>query len=389
MSWQQPLALLGVLTVALPVLIHLLGRGHARVKRFPTLRFLDASRLLPTKRTRVQDLVLLVVRCAILVIASIALTQPVWVTDARRTSMDRGLARAIIVDTSASARASIDSARTIARQAASEAQISVTVESAHPRRALAGAVEWLNRQGRRGEVVLVSDMQRGVLDLDDVRAIAPGIGFSTRRIRMTTPDSVRTTSDDGGLLTIAAAPNEAVLVEASRIAANTRPVRLPLDTARRIAVVFPRYPNSESLKRGAAAIGSPWMVELLWKLRVDSIPVDAGIVDLNGMRQLALFAHSPPGTVESARLVAAARGALSIAPPVAELEPSTMTAAEIAALQRTPASKAPFANPDSSNGPSDSRWLWLAVAGLMIAERWIRRSRAVASAPTEEQARAA
>lgn len=389
MIWQYPLALLGVLTIGLPVLIHLLGRGHAKVKRFPTLRFLDASRLLPTRRTHVQDVVLLVIRCAILVLASVALTQPLWLTNARRASMDRGLARAIVVDTSASARYALDSARAIARRAATEAQIAVTIESGQPRRALAGAVAWLNRQGRRGEVVLVSDMQRGMLTSGDIAGIPAAIGFSVHQVTMTAPDSVLTTSNDNGLLTVVGAPDETAHVQATRVAASTRPVRLPLDSTRRIAVIFPRAPSRASLQQGAAAVATPWMVDLLWKLRVDSIPVDAGIIDVDGRRQLALFSHAGPGTIESARLVAAARAALSIAPPLSELEPAAMTPAEVSALQRLPSAEAPVVNADNANGPSDARWLWLGVLALMIAERLVRRTRPFVSAPAEEHARAA
>jgi hypothetical protein len=388
MSWQHPLALLGVLTVTLPVLIHLLGRGHAKVKRFPTLRFLDASRLLPTKRTRVQDLLLLLVRCAILVLASIALTQPLWLTDARRSTTDRGLARVIIVDTSASALGSLDSARAIARHATAEAQIAITVESARPRSALSGAVAWLTRQGRRGEIVFISDMQRGTIGSGDVAALPPAVGISVRQIPMTAPDSARTTTDDRGLVTILGAADDEALVQATRAAANTRPVRLPLDSTRRVAVIFPRYPTRELLQRSATPVATPWMVDLLWKLRVDSIPADAGMIDLNGKRQLALFSPAGPGTIESARLVAAARAALSVAPRLSELEPAAMTAAEIAALQRTPA-QASTPKPDSSNGPSDARWIWLAVLGLMIAERFIRGAQPTPSAAAEAQARAA
>src|ERR1700749_1932101 len=100
MIWLNPWAWAGVIGVALPILIHLLGRGHAQVLKFPTLRFLDASRLLPTKRTRIHDPLLLAVRVAILLFAAAALAQPLVLTNGRKASLDRGLARAIIVDTS-------------------------------------------------------------------------------------------------------------------------------------------------------------------------------------------------------------------------------------------------------------------------------------------------
>ncbi|MBL0178105.1 MAG: BatA domain-containing protein [Gemmatimonadetes bacterium] len=70
MTWLQPWAWLGAATILLPTLIHLLGRGQSRTHRFPSLRFIDAARLLPAQRTRLQDLPLLVVRVAVLLLAS-------------------------------------------------------------------------------------------------------------------------------------------------------------------------------------------------------------------------------------------------------------------------------------------------------------------------------
>jgi hypothetical protein len=100
MTWGNPWAWAGLVTVALPILIHLLGRGHARVHRFPTLRFLEASRLLPTRRTRVHDWWLLVTRVGILAVAVAALAQPALRTANRTRALGRALARAIVLDTS-------------------------------------------------------------------------------------------------------------------------------------------------------------------------------------------------------------------------------------------------------------------------------------------------
>ena len=102
MSWQAPWVWLGAVTVALPILIHLLGRGKARRLPFPSLRFFGATRPLPTSRTRLHDLLLLALRVAILVAAVAALAQPLLLTAHRRSGFDSSLARAVIVDTSAS-----------------------------------------------------------------------------------------------------------------------------------------------------------------------------------------------------------------------------------------------------------------------------------------------
>ena len=56
MTWLAPAALAGALFVALPILIHMMGRGRTTVIRFPSLRFLESSRLLPARRTRIHAL---------------------------------------------------------------------------------------------------------------------------------------------------------------------------------------------------------------------------------------------------------------------------------------------------------------------------------------------
>src|SRR5581483_3543268 len=147
MTWLAPWAWVGALAVALPIAIHLLARGPARVHRFPTLRFLSASQLLPTRRTRVHDPLLLLVRCAIILCAAAALARPVFLTAHRRQALDPGLARAIVLDTSASMHrrtlagiTALDSARRAAVGLTRAARTSITIESAEPARAIRAAV---------------------------------------------------------------------------------------------------------------------------------------------------------------------------------------------------------------------------------------------------------
>ncbi|NBW66130.1 hypothetical protein EBR44_10255 [bacterium] len=74
LSWGSAGALAGLLLVALPVIIHLLGKDPATRRAFPTLRFIAASRLLPTRWSRIHDPLLLAVRCAVLAAAVVALS---------------------------------------------------------------------------------------------------------------------------------------------------------------------------------------------------------------------------------------------------------------------------------------------------------------------------
>jgi len=76
MTWLNPWAWLGIGTLAVPLLVHLLQRNMARVRRVATLRFLDATPPASTRPTRITDPLLLLVRVLILAVAVTALARP-------------------------------------------------------------------------------------------------------------------------------------------------------------------------------------------------------------------------------------------------------------------------------------------------------------------------
>jgi hypothetical protein len=308
--WQNPWAWAGLSAIALPILIHLLGRGHARVQKFPTLRFLEPSRLLPTRRTRVHDLLLLVVRVGIVALAVAALAQPLRLPADRARTLDAALARAIIVDTSASmsrqmptptpnGERAVDAARINAKRLGSEAASSVTIETTNPARAIAGAVAWLARQPGRTELVVVSDFQAGTLDSTDAAAIPSSIG--TRFVRIDTRPSTGAMDDSSssagktvvahgtattdrtdvewtaragrgdsvGMLVGAAERQRAA---AAMTAARTAGVRLPLDTTHLgdVLIVTPRFEQRSAMLARASPPKQPWMVQLVARLRSEA-----------------------------------------------------------------------------------------------------------------------
>ncbi|HYW49375.1 MAG TPA: BatA domain-containing protein, partial [Gemmatimonadaceae bacterium] len=128
MIWRNPWAWTGLLLLALPVLIHLLSRAPADVRPFPSLRFVDPSRLSPRRRTRPRDVLLLLVRLGILVAAVAALAGPVFLT-ARRTATPR-VVRAIVLDTSASMQQQLDSATALAASGRDGAELHTLVRTA-------------------------------------------------------------------------------------------------------------------------------------------------------------------------------------------------------------------------------------------------------------------
>ncbi len=427
MTWLNPLAWIGVAGIALPVLIHLLGRGHARVHRFPTLRFLTASRLLPTRRTTIHDALLLAVRCGVIILAAAALARPLLLTAKRTQALDRGLARAIIVDTSASMRRStptgalaIDSARNAGRTLAASAQASITIESNDPSRALRGSAAWLERQGRRAELVVISDFQRGQIDSIDLSRVPGDIGVTLDRVPTINPGGLETQSSvarvriaarstltgerldaewapagaslPGDAVSLLGPETDRAVLEATRDAAWTIATPLPVDTARAIAIVFPKFAGRAELLASVAPTYAPWMVDVLSRLAADSIHVAAsGVAHAAGRQRLLLFANAEPGSLEAARLTAVAKRATSVAPAASELEPETMSAAALAALERPASNEAPTrVRPLGEDTPSDGRWLWAAALALLALEIPLRRRPPAAAAATRaERARAA
>ena len=99
MFWLNPSALFALAAVAAPILIHLLVQRRAERFAFPTLRFLQPTRLAAIRRHVLEDLPLLAVRVALLATAVAALAGPLFVTNARRQAWDRRVVRATVVDT--------------------------------------------------------------------------------------------------------------------------------------------------------------------------------------------------------------------------------------------------------------------------------------------------
>jgi len=76
MTWMAPWAWLGLGTLVLPVLVHLLARDRAPFRRLPTLRFLEATPAAAIRRTRLRDPFLLLLRLLVLLLAVAAFARP-------------------------------------------------------------------------------------------------------------------------------------------------------------------------------------------------------------------------------------------------------------------------------------------------------------------------
>src|SRR5215212_2171055 len=93
--WQNPAVLFALAVIAAPVLIHILVQRRAERFSFPTLRFLQPTRLAAIRRHVLEDAALLAVRAAILAAAVAAFAAPLIVTTARRQFWDRRIVRAV------------------------------------------------------------------------------------------------------------------------------------------------------------------------------------------------------------------------------------------------------------------------------------------------------
>ena len=182
MAWLNPVALALLPLAAVPILIHLLFRRRATRVPFPSVRFIVASDRSSVRIRRPTDILLLAVRVAIVAIAVLALSRPLWLTDARARALGERTTRAVVVDTSAS----VDAAR--AREAAA-----AETRSAFAARQFEGvdlsielgrAASWLSSAGPgRLEIVLISDFQRGAIELHSVGQVPAGIGLRLLRLR--------------------------------------------------------------------------------------------------------------------------------------------------------------------------------------------------------------
>ena len=77
LDFASPWLLLGLLAVAIPLLLHLLARSRAQEVLFPTLRFLRISMEKTARRRRIQHVLLMFVRMAILALLALAVAEPI------------------------------------------------------------------------------------------------------------------------------------------------------------------------------------------------------------------------------------------------------------------------------------------------------------------------
>jgi aerotolerance regulator-like protein/VWA domain-containing protein len=98
-SFLSPIFLIGIAAVSLPVIAHLISRKSGFKKRFPALRFLLASQGEMATRSRLKDLILLLLRALIIVLIALLFAKPaVFSFSTADSSEPRSLA--LVIDNS-------------------------------------------------------------------------------------------------------------------------------------------------------------------------------------------------------------------------------------------------------------------------------------------------
>ena len=429
MTWLNPLALVGLLALAVPILVHLFGRRVARRQRFPSLRLLQLASATPTTKSQPSDILLLVLRCAVVAAAALALAQPRWTTPGRsRQSLTP--ARVVVVDTSASTtrltsdgRSALEQAQAMAQALLDSSREGMLVQTNRPGANIAGAASWLGTRSGMREVVVISDFQRGAVNDGDLANVPLGVGIRLRKV-VTTPlvdpmttgdsavivrfdpatDDVDVTwqsplSDSAALpLTVLNASGDEAAARASIAAAARLYPRTASTHA--IAFVFPDYPGTAALASQLEPLRQPWQGDFLLALNRHRLLRDKtnvteprpctqngalslrnaqgvsvatlGSLKSGSAHELVVFSCVEAGSLAGTALLAAVVGAAGQVPRFPELEPTTVPDETLRQWERPATAIEPRGQDETS---PDGRWLWLLALGLLVAEEWFRRKR--------------
>ena len=94
MAFLNPFLLFGIGAIAIPIVIHLLKNRKIKRVRWAAMRFLQKSLEENKKRIRVEDLLLLLLRCALVIFLALAMARPAFhqggVDGQRRRQRDGG-----------------------------------------------------------------------------------------------------------------------------------------------------------------------------------------------------------------------------------------------------------------------------------------------------------
>src|SRR5262245_34810547 len=105
MNFLAPLFLLGAFGIALPLVFHLIRRTTREQTPFSSLMFLQPTPPRLTRRSKLEHILLLILRCAVLCLLAVGFARPFIKSNAPTLSGPAATKRVVVlVDTSASMR---------------------------------------------------------------------------------------------------------------------------------------------------------------------------------------------------------------------------------------------------------------------------------------------
>jgi hypothetical protein len=379
--WLTPAAWWGLATLAIPVVIHLLTRQQTRRISFPTLRFLQPTRLAALRRRSIHDWPLLLIRAAILASAVAALAAPVFVSSARRADWQMRVARAFVIVPPATG-----DQTAVAEEVRASFTSAVFGAETHVADGIRDAAGWLAGQPPAvREVVIVGDLRDGTLTAPDLGLLPPSVGIRflptpdarDRAVSVDFPFARATLGDVGTtamypemprrlgaaavaeFISVRAAPEELAFATAARDAVLARGVRIDRAGERRLLIVFERGETKDlQLKQPAEAA---WMRTALARL--------PGMTGGQRGGTLVVMAGRRASGVETVHAIdRIAR--MAFEENLRFLEPRRIPAAILARWSRPPQLTGDGVVTDEG----DRRWLWGLALVLLGVESFVRRS---------------
>ncbi len=102
MSFLNPIMLAGLAAISVPIIIHLLNRRKFRKVTWAAMRFLQNAIEQNQRRMRIEDMILLALRCLLLALLALALARPAILSDASAVFGQSKVTGVVVLDNSMS-----------------------------------------------------------------------------------------------------------------------------------------------------------------------------------------------------------------------------------------------------------------------------------------------
>jgi hypothetical protein len=309
------------------------------------------------------------------------------------------------------------------------------VETLNPGRNVAGAGSWLRLQSGRRELVAISDMQLGAISAGDFTTVPDGVGITLTKVGTNTAPSDFASGDSAVAITMdglethvtwrlrdAPDPSPTLTILSAdstwQTALATVSQLIPgITSVRKVAVIFPDYPNAKAIAGRLETLDQPWQGDFLLALRSDrqlrtsasaSSPRDcplanaAPIHDDHGSLlgavgtvkdtpgvEFIVFSCVDANTTAGITLLAAVARAAGGRPGDIESDPVVLPDESLRKWERPATEVGPPGNEETS---PDGRWFWLLALLLLAVEEWLRRRapiRKTSAVSTERRERVA